>query len=67
MRLLNLCQLTLAVGILSVILNGVAPDCDSRKDDAFEWILAFLINAHAIWLALLWRKNRFRVRLWADS
>ena len=67
MRLLNLCQLTLAVGILSVILNGVAPEFYSRKDDAFEWILAFLINANAILLALLWRKNRFRVRLWADS
>jgi hypothetical protein len=66
-RLLNLCQLALGVGILSVILNGVAPEFYCRKDDAFEWILAFLINAHAIWLALLWRKNRFRVRLWADS
>ena len=67
MRLLNLCQLILAVGILSVILNGVAPEFYSRKDDAFEWILAFLINAHALWLALLWKKNRFRVRLWSDS
>lgn len=64
-RLLNLCQLTLAVGILSVILNGVVPDFYSRKDDAFEWILALLINLHALWLAWLWRKSRFRVRLWA--
>ena len=67
MRLLNLCQLILAVGILSVILNGWAPEFYSRKDDAFEWILAFLINAHALWLALLWKKNRSRVRLWSDS
>ncbi|MEX2475270.1 hypothetical protein [Marinobacter sp.] len=64
-RLLNLCQLTLGVGILSVILNGVAPEFYSRKDDAFEWILALLINAHALWLAILWRKSRFRIRLWA--
>ncbi|MBO6850711.1 MAG: hypothetical protein JJ867_09640 [Marinobacter sp.] len=64
-RLLNLCQLTLVVGILSVILNGVVPDFYSRKDYAFEWILALLINLHALWLAWLWRKSRFRVRLWA--
>ncbi len=64
-RLTNLCLATLAVGILSVILNGVAPEFHSRKDDAFEWVLAGLINAHALWLALLWRKNRFRARLWA--
>ncbi|WP_166253519.1 hypothetical protein [Marinobacter salicampi] len=64
-RLLNLCQLALGVGILSVILNGVAPEFYSQKDDAFEWILAVLINAHALWLALLWRRSRFRARLWA--
>ncbi|MGM0767946.1 MAG: hypothetical protein ACQEV6_07970 [Pseudomonadota bacterium] len=64
-RLLNLCQLTLCVGILSVILDGVVPEFYDRKDDAFEWILALLINAHALWLAWLWRKSRFRVRLWA--
>ncbi len=65
-RLLNLCLLTLAVGILSVVLNGVAPEVHSRTDDAFEWTLALLINVHALWLAFLWRKNRFRVRLWTD-
>lgn len=65
-RLINLCQLTLGIGILSVILTGVVPEFYSRKDDAFEWILAVLINAHALWLALLWRRNRFRVRLWTD-
>ncbi len=64
-RLLNLCQFTLAVGILSVMLNGVMPEFYSRRDDAFEWILALLINLHALWLAWLWRKSRFRMRLWA--
>ncbi|HKK54737.1 hypothetical protein [Marinobacter sp.] len=63
-KLMNLCLATLGVGILSVILNGVAPEFYSRKDDALEWILAAMINAHALWLALLWRKNRFRMRLW---
>lgn len=64
-HLMTLCQVTLAVGILSVILNAVVPEFYSRKDDAFEWILAVLINAHALWLALLWRRDKFRARLWA--
>lgn len=64
-RLMNLCMATLGVGILSVILTGVVPEFYSRKDDAFEWVLAALINAHALWLAFLWRRSRFRARLWA--
>jgi hypothetical protein len=64
MRLLNLCQITLGVGILSVTLEGVLPAFHDTREDAFEWILALLINLHALWLAFLWRKNRFRVRLW---
>lgn len=65
-RLLKLCQFTLAVGILSVILDGVVPEFHDQKDDAFEWVLALLINLHALWLAMLWRRSRFRARLWAD-
>lgn len=65
-RLLALCQLTLAIGLLSVILNGVAPAFYSRTDDAFEWVFALLINLHALWLAWLWRQSRFRVRFWID-
>lgn len=64
-RLLRLCQLTLAIGILSVILTAVVPEYYSQKDDAFEWVLALLINLHALWLALLWRRSGFRARLWA--
>ena len=65
-RLLGLCQLTLAIGILSVLLNALAPDLYRRTDDAFEWVFALLINVHALWLALLWRKSGFRVRFWVD-
>lgn len=65
-RLLKLCQLTLAVGILSVILDGVAPQFYDQRDNAFEWVLALLINLHALWLAMLWRRSRFRARLWAE-
>ncbi|MBW0148444.1 hypothetical protein [Marinobacter arenosus] len=64
--LLGLCQLTLAIGILSVILNGVAPVLYSRTDNAFEWVFALLINVHALMLARLWRKSRFRIRFWVE-
>lgn len=64
-QLVRLCLLTLGVGVFSVFLDGVAPELHARKDDAFEWTLALLLNAHALWLALLWRRNRFRARLWA--
>lgn len=64
-RLLRLCQLTLAVGLVSVILTAVVPDVYSRMDDAFEWVLALLINAHALGVAWLWRRTGFRARLWA--
>ncbi|MGO1461982.1 MAG: hypothetical protein ACTHYN_07900 [Marinobacter sp.] len=53
-RLLWLSEVTLAVGIVSVILSAVAPDLYSRIDNAFEWVLA-----------LLWRQSSFRARLWA--
>ena len=65
-RLLQFCLATLSVGIVSVIIDGVAPEFHDTKDDAFEWVLALMINLHALWLALLWRRNRFRARLWAD-
>lgn len=65
-RLLWLCELALAVGILSVILTAVVPDIYSQMDDAFEWVLALLINLHAVWVAVLWKQSRFRARLWAE-
>ncbi|MFO7994743.1 MAG: hypothetical protein R6U69_11385 [Marinobacter sp.] len=65
-RLLWLCELALAVGILSVILTALVPEIYSQIDDAFEWVLAFLINLHAIWIAVLWKQSGFRARLWAE-
>ena len=64
-HLLRWCQLILAVGMASVILDGVAPAWHDQVDNAFEWSLALLINIHALWLALLWRRSGFRARLWA--
>lgn len=63
-RLLWLCQLTLFIGVFSVILDGVAPGFHERLEDAFEWVLALLINLHALWVALLWRRSVFVARLW---
>lgn len=64
-RLLWLSEVTLAVGFLSVILTAAAPDLYSQIDNAFEWILALLINLHALWVALLWRQSSFRAKLLA--
>jgi len=65
-RLLWLCGLALTVGIVSVILTALVPQIYSQLDDAFEWVLALLINLHAIWIAVLWRQSCFRARLWAE-
>lgn len=64
-RLLRLCELTLAVGILSVILTALVPEIYGQVNHSFEWVLALLINLHAIWVAVLWKQSQFRARLWA--
>ena len=62
-RLLLLSQLTLGIGLLSVVLSAFAPAFYSQRDDAFEWVLALLINSHALWVALLWRRSGYRASL----
>lgn len=57
--LLKLCQMVLAVGLVSVAMDGVAPVLHERFEDAFEWVLALMINLHALWVAILWRRTRF--------
>ncbi|TBW56425.1 hypothetical protein EZI54_08985 [Marinobacter halodurans] len=61
-RLLNLCQLTLVVGIGSLIMDALAPDLHERFEDAFEWWIALLLNLAALWIAVLWRRSGFRGR-----
>ncbi|WP_166267635.1 hypothetical protein [Marinobacter caseinilyticus] len=63
-RLLGLCLVTLTVGLLSVLVSVIAPGHYQRMDDGFEWVLAVLVNAHALWVALLWKQSRFQARLW---
>ncbi|MGO1501564.1 MAG: hypothetical protein ACTHWH_09840 [Marinobacter sp.] len=52
-RLLGLSAVTLAVGILSVLLTALVPELYSQIDNAFEWVLALLLTVHALWVALL--------------
>lgn len=65
-RLLWLCELILAVGVLSVILDAVVPDIHEQLENAFEWVFALLLNIHALWVAFLWKQSRFRARLWVS-
>lgn len=58
-RLLRLCQLTLAVGVASLIMDAIAPALHERFEDAFEWWLALLLNLNALWIALFWRRSGF--------
>ncbi|WP_111657350.1 hypothetical protein [Isoalcanivorax indicus] len=62
-RLFRVCQTALAIGILSVILTTFAYGLYSQIDDAFEWVLALLINGHALGVAWLWWKSDFRAQL----
>lgn len=62
-RLMRVCQTALAIGILSVILTTFAYGLYSQIDDAFEWVLALLVNGHALAVAWLWWKSDFRAQL----
>lgn len=63
-RLLWLCQFTLTVGMVSVFMEGLLPALHDQVENAFEWVLALLLNVHAIWVALLWRRSGYVARLW---
>lgn len=62
-RLRTLCLLTLTVAMLTVVLQAVAYDFYQGIEDGFEWSLALLLNVHALWVALLWRRSHFRAVL----
>ncbi len=63
-RLLWMCQFTLAVGMVSVLMEGLIPALHDQVENGFEWVLALLLNLHALWVALLWRRSGFVARLW---
>ncbi|SFL83106.1 hypothetical protein [Marinobacter zhejiangensis] len=64
--LLTLCVVTLSVAMLTVVLQVVAYDFYQGIEDSFEWIIALLVNAHALWVAVLWRRSRFSASIQVD-
>lgn len=53
--------LTLAVGVISVLLSAFHPHYH-RMDDAFEWVLALLLNSWLIVLSFAWRAQGYSLQ-----
>ncbi len=66
-RLLWLCELILAEGILSALLTAVVPGVYSQIDDALEWLSACFINLPATWVAVSRDQRNFQARQCAES
>ncbi|GAB3014114.1 hypothetical protein [Bowmanella dokdonensis] len=62
-RLLLFSALTLFIAIFSLALDGLWPVWHERMEDAFEWWLVLLLNLHAVWVAVLWRRLGFVARM----
>jgi hypothetical protein len=56
--LLALLLLLLATGVVSLILDGTLGPAYDRIEDAFEWIMALLLNFYFAMLASIWRRER---------
>lgn len=56
--LFALVALTLALGVISVLLSAFHAGY-SRMDDAFEWVFALLLNGGLLVLGLAWRDSGF--------
>jgi hypothetical protein len=57
-QLLALLLLLLTVGIVSVILDGMLGADYDRIEDAFEWVMALMLNLYFVMLAQVWRRER---------
>lgn len=60
-RLLRLCKLTLFIGLLSVLAGLIWPERYDDMEDGFEWVLALLLNIHALRVVSLWRRSGLRI------
>lgn len=58
---------TLVIGISSVCISFLDRQLYKNTDDAFEWILTALLCLYPMGMAVLWRKNGFRVTFHIDS
>ncbi|MDF1820254.1 MAG: hypothetical protein P1U64_01685 [Alcanivoracaceae bacterium] len=62
-RLVRLSLLTLLIGLLSVLAGLVWPERHDDMEDGFEWLLALLLNVHALAVVALWRRSGLRLHL----
>ena len=62
-RLLVWQLVLLAVGVISVVLDGMLGDAYDEIEDAFEWWMALLLNGYFILLALMLRNSKARLEL----
>ncbi len=56
-HLFVLSSLLLVVGISSVTLEIMAKDVHREVEDAFEWVMALLLNCYFVGMALIWRRG----------
>jgi hypothetical protein len=56
--LMMLLLLLLAIGVVSLILDGTLGADYDRFEDAFEWVMALLLNLYFVMLARIWRRER---------
>lgn len=54
-RLLRCCQLMLAIGVFSVVVQLISEDWHDAIEDAIEWVLALLLQLNFFFCASLWR------------
>lgn len=66
-RLLMLCVAILVIAMSTVVMQALAYRFYQRIEDSFEWVIALLVNLHALWVALLWRRSNFRAALMAGE
>lgn len=62
-RLFALSSLLLAVGITSVALGWFSAKTYDAVEDAFEWVMALMLNLYFAGLALLWKRDDPRLRV----
>lgn len=60
-RQLRLCQIMLAIGIVSVLIQFVSEDWHDGAEDAIEWQLALLLQCNFLLTAVMWRKSQWQL------
>ena len=58
-RLLQLSLGTLAIALASLVVGVIMPERHDELENAFEWMLALLLNLHGFAVVWLWRASAF--------